>query len=494
MKSKIDISFILLFILSLFLIHCAGKKPDTLEKEPIKIYNSEAIRHYMNGEIYSLHGDWAMAAIEYQDAARFDSTSTTIYASIGNAFLNLGKLDNAEVALMTAVELDSCNYIARKQLADIKFTEGNFETVEKEYNFLAAKLTENIDIDYKLADIYLRTKRIAEALEKYENIFRKDRTQLGALERAGEILFLSKNFNKAAQYFDFLVQLDPNNTEYLKTSADLAILTQNIDKAIVLYNRLIQLLPDDPQIEENLGEILSQVREEKYQPEEFLKNLIHKYPENVENYKNLAYYLVNNNRLDEALQLLLSVKVRFAQDPDLFFILGSLYHEKGDRDEALFFLDSALMVTDDSLQVLHLKATIYEESGQFSSSDSLYNFMIRQNPDDPVALNNYAYSLATRGDNLEKAHEMVTRALEIVPNNASYLDTKGWILYKKGNFKEAEEYLVKALNIIGENAEILEHLGDVLSKLGKIDEAQRHYQKALELDPRNELLQEKILR
>ena len=366
--------------------------------------------------------------------------------------------------------------------------------MEDEYNFLSNKLTDNIDIDYKIAEIYIRTNRIAEALEKYENIFRKDRSQIGALERASEILFLTKNFQKSSQYFDFLIQLDPKNVDYLKTSADLAILTQNVDKAITIYKKLIKMLPDDQDIQNNLGEILSQVKDEKHNPEDYLENMVKDYPENVDNYKNLAYYYVNNGYVNNALELLLGIKNRFQQDADLYFIIGSLYREKGENPQALSYLDTTLMYAEDSVQVLHLKATILEESGMFDSSDSLYDALIEGNPEDPIALNNYAYSLATRGEKLDKAEELVTKALEIVPNNASYLDTKGWVLFKRQNYEEAEKYLIKALNAIGDNAEIFEHLGDALQKQNKIEEAKNYYRKALELDPNNEQLKEKILR
>ncbi len=492
MKKTFPISLLLYLLFSLVLFNCAGKQPEVKPEEEVKIYDSEAIRHFMNGEIYSLHGNYAMAVLEYQDAAKIDSSSSTIYKSIGDAYINLGKYDNAKKALVKAIKLDSLNYEARKQLADIIFFEGNYKAAEKRYDKLTGKLPENLDIDYKLAEIYLRTERISEALQKYENIFRKDRSQIAALERAAEILFLSKNFNKAAQYYNFLTQLDPDNTEYLKTSADLAILNQDIDKAIEIYQKLIKLLPDDEKIQNNFGEILSQVKDEKYNPLNYLKKMVENHPENIENFKNLAYYYAHNNELDKGLEVLHEAKEIFPRNADLLFIIGSLYREKGNFENALNYLDQALQFTEDTLQVYHLKATVLEEAGKYAQSDSLYSVMIDKNPDDPIALNNYAYSLATRGEKLDMANNLVNKALEIVPENPSYLDTKGWVLFKQGNYTEAKKYLQKALQEIGENSEIMEHLGDVMMKMDKPEEAKTYYQKALELDPENERLKEKV--
>ena len=492
MNYKNTILFVSYLMITLLLINCSGTKATIISEKTVKIYNSEAIRHYMNGEIYSMNGNYPMAVLEYQDALKFDSTSSTIYSSLGNAYIQIGKINNAKKLLSKAVEIDSANFHARKQLTDIIYSESNFELAEKEYNKLPKVIFDNLDIDYKLADIYLRTNRIADALKTYEDIFRKDRSQIGALERAAEILFLSKNFDKASIYFDFLIQIDPNNTEYLKTRADLAIITHDVDKSIEIYKKLLILLPEDKKIQTNLGEILSQLSDEKHSPLNYLNSMVKKDSSNINNYKNLIFYHINNNQMKNAIFLLNTTINKFPKNAEFYFILGSLYREKKEVEKALVSLDSALVYAKNTMEILQMKATILEESGKYNLSDSLYNYLIDTHPEDPVSLNNFAYSLATREKELDFALEMVNKALKLVPNNASYLDTKGWILYKQKKYPEAEEYLNKAYKVIGDNAEILEHLGDIMLKQNKLEEAQEYYRKALELDTNNEQLKQKI--
>jgi tetratricopeptide (TPR) repeat protein len=313
-----------------------------------------------------------------------------------------------------------------------------------------------------------------------------------ALERAAEILFLSKNFQKAATYFDFLSQLEPENPEYLKTSADLALMTNNIDKAIGIYKKLLVLLPEDQQIRDNLGEIMSQVKSEKHDSLKYLKGRIAENPDNITNYKNLAFYYLNNGQTDSARAVLVEGSQKFPENPDFYFILGSVCRERGETDTALEYLEKSLQFAEDSLQIMQLQATLYEERGEYAISDSLYNILITKYPDDPVALNNFAYSLASRNKELDQALKMVDKALEIHPDNASYLDTKGWILYNQEKYKEAEVFLQKAYEVFGDNFEILEHLGDLKTKQNKIEKAQEYYEKALELDPENETIKQKI--
>lgn len=286
--------------------------------------------------------------------------------------------------------------------------------------------------------------------------------------------------------------MDPDNTDYLKTRADLALMTNNVDKAIELYKQLIEIFPEDQKIKDNLGEILSQVKDEKHEPLAYLKNMITNYPENVTYYKNLIFYYVNNGQDEKAITTLDTITQKFPDDSELYFILGSIYRNNDDNLNALKYLDKALVNTKDTLQIIHLQATIFEEIGEYSKSDSLYYLIIENNPEDPVALNNYAYSLATRNEKLDQALEMVNKALDLVPENASYLDTKGWILYNLKQYDAAEEYLQKAYDVFGDNPEILEHLGDLKKAQKNETEAQEYYKRALELDPDNEALKSKI--
>ena len=94
---------------------------------------------------------------------------------------------------------------------------------------------------------------------------------------------------------------------------------------------------------------------------------------------------------------------------------------------------------------------------------------------------------------LDRAFEMIKIAIDADSTNSSYLDTYGWIFFKRGKYGEAFYYIKKAIDIDGTaNAVLLEHLGDVLFKQGKKEEAIEYWKKALELDSANESLKNKV--
>jgi tetratricopeptide (TPR) repeat protein len=116
--------------------------------------------------------------------------------------------------------------------------------------------------------------------------------------------------------------------------------------------------------------------------------------------------------------------------------------------------------------------------------DLLYDQAFKFYPDNILLLNNYAYHLAVRGIRLDEAKEMSKKTIDKEPENASYLDTYGWICFKLKDYKNAEKYLKKAIKF-GSNAVLLEHLGDIYEAQDEIPKALKTWKQALELDPNN---------
>ena len=88
----------------------------------------------------------------------------------------------------------------------------------------------------------------------------------------------------------------------------------------------------------------------------------------------------------------------------------------------------------------------------------VYREAIELREDDAVARNNLAYLLAERDIDLEEALELADQALEAEPANGSFLDTKGWVLYRLDRPDEALEYLQRALGIFPDDQEIKRRL------------------------------------
>jgi Tfp pilus assembly protein PilF len=97
--------------------------------------------------------------------------------------------------------------------------------------------------------------------------------------------------------------------------------------------------------------------------------------------------------------------------------------------------------------------------------------VLARDPQNAPALNYLGYMLAERGERLDESVTVVTQALQIEPENGSYLDSLGWAYFKAQKLDLAEEYLRRAAGQLKGNSVIQDHYGDVLSKLGRYDDA-----------------------
>ncbi len=94
-------------------------------------------------------------------------------------------------------------------------------------------------------------------------------------------------------------------------------------------------------------------------------------------------------------------------------------------------------------------------------------------------LNNYAYYLSEEGRKLKKAYAMSKKTVEAEPDNATYLDTFGWILHLMGKDLEAKPFFKHAMLYGGkDSAVILDHYAEVLYALKEYDLAQVYWRQA----------------
>lgn len=186
----------------------------------------------------------------------------------------------------------------------------------------------------------------------------------------------------------------------------------------------------------------------------------------------------------------------FPNQPVLYFFNGIAQTQQGNTEEAIEMLQMALEITYNNPQlkgqIYTNMAEAYHKAGRYSESDEAFDEALKLNPVNPLTLNNYAYYLSLRGANLDKAEKMSKQTLAMEPNNPSYLDTYGWILYQQEKYSEAKLYISKALQQQPNNPELLEHMGDVLFRLGQQKEAFSHWEKALKFRPDSESLTQKL--
>ena len=114
-------------------------------------------------------------------------------------------------------------------------------------------------------------------------------------------------------------------------------------------------------------------------------------------------------------------------------------------------------------------------------------------PDDATTLNNYAYYLSVRGEQLEKAERMSKRSNELAPGQPSYQDTYAWVLFRSKKFVEARTWMEKAIaGSPDPDGELLEHHADILFELGETAAALEQWKLAKARGGASDLIDRKI--
>jgi tetratricopeptide (TPR) repeat protein len=166
-------------------------------------------------------------------------------------------------------------------------------------------------------------------------------------------------------------------------------------------------------------------------------------------------------------------------------ILGNILTKYGRNDEAIKVIEGLLKRFGDNEDVVKdaraMLSVIYVNQGDYKKGEAELELLLARFPDEPGPNNDLGYLYAEQGKNLEKAESMIRKALQgSEKEKREYLDSLGWVLFKRGKVKEAIEPLKKAAELMkaeieqdGANpdATILEHLGDVYFQLQEIDKA-----------------------
>ena len=128
-------------------------------------------------------------------------------------------------------------------------------------------------------------------------------------------------------------------------------------------------------------------------------------------------------------------------------------------------------------------SAIYVQQGDEKQGEEVLMQVYRRTPEDIQVNNDLGYLWADQGRKLEQAKTMIGKALAAEPENAAYLDSMGWVLYKLGDYEAARKHLQQASSLPrGEDSTIFDHLGDVYDKLGEKEKALEAWRKALELE------------
>jgi tetratricopeptide (TPR) repeat protein len=193
----------------------------------------------------------------------------------------------------------------------------------------------------------------------------------------------------------------------------------------------------------------------------------------------------------------------------LIQLRGWVYREAGKYPEAIEAYQTALdqAAADRRLKgpqkdreldrMRYLLSNLFVDNGEIDKAAEQLQTLIKKNPENPTYKNDLGFIWADRDLNLDEAEKLIREALDLdkkrqekaladgkideIRESAAYLDSLGWVLFKKKDYKAALPYLKKAAadEDEGEHLEIWDHVADCELALGNKAAAVAAWQKGL---------------
>ncbi len=382
-------------------------------------------------------------------------------------YLKLGKTEKAAAELEKLIASDPKDLNAYSLLVDLyqanDMDDRAYETIER----MRAINPESPHVFLALAEYYRSQGESDKSFEQLRRAFRSD------------LLNSDIKLRIIGSYFPLAQQDEKMMTQALELGKILAEQHPNEPMPLTAYAEFLTLAEQYKEANEQYRKVL-----------ELDKSNENVWQQYVVNTEYLRDYDHMHTATDEAMEL-------FPNNPLFYLYNGLARGGKDDYEGSVRVLESGAKIVVDNDAILaqfhRLLGDHYHELEKHTDSDRNYDKALELEPTDAYTLNNYSYYLSLRKVRLEKAARMSLRSNELMPGQASFEDTYGWIKYQQGEYTEAKIWLERAMEHGGDNnGTILEHYGDVLFKLDDVTGAVNYWQKARTAGDGSDLLDKKI--
>ena len=255
-------------------------------------------------------------------------------------------------------------------------------------------------------------------------------------------------------------------------------------------------LLEAPEFKQRAAYYLGRIAEERKQYDKALSwyEQVTEGDQAIEALTRRAIALGKLGRMPDARKLLGDMRRELPMYATRFYLAeGELLLDTGGDREALALYDVALRENPGESDLLYGRSLVHERLKNVDAAEADLRRIIAADQDDARAMNALGYMLTVHTQRLDEARKLVTRALELTPDDAAVIDSMGWIEFRQGRPREARALLEKAFDKV-KDPEIAAHLGEVLWTLGEKDQARAIWQAALTRDPEHRVLRDTVQR
>lgn len=351
-----------------------------------------------------------------------------------------------------------------------------------------------------LADMYLADSVMDKSLEYYNKVLQNKSDD-------GFVHFSLANYYRVAG--DYKKAYDHIKTGFTDSNLE-------VETKIQMYMLLVQVedhrLSDDQQLElihiliekhiddDRPRSLLAEYYLAKKQPIEAREQLRLVVEINKGEYANWERLLFVDNDLSDWKSMEMDSRnaIRYFPEQPVVYLLNAVSNlQQGNYAAVFVALDSAEVNVTNNTQLLSqiytYRAEAFYKQKNFEEAYKWFDKVVEIDPQNFMAMNNYAYYLSLRTIKLDVAERLSNLVVKNNPNNATYLDTYAWVLFKKKDYSLAKFYMESALsNSTEDNPVLVEHYGDILFFLDEKEGALKQWERSLKMGNKSKVLPTKI--
>ncbi len=516
--------------------HLDARMKSTLQKDPAASFESI-------GKVFldAKRSDLALAAFKKAAGTKKGAAANGLRFNLAQVYVQTGEFDKAldELQKYIDAQLNAKGRSAYELYAEILAKLNKSSELIPRLKAAAENDARNSALLYFLADQYAAANRLDEAEALYQKtletaaevpgyvglagVYRRQNRPAELLEalakaysEAGELKPLAAEIKAVAEDEKLLDKLLKSGEELLAEQpspldfptgyvlANLAADGKKTDLAERLYRFLLSLRKDRADtILEELGGHFVEVKKyaeaaKVYQEAADDPDLADKRP----NFLFLATQALElSGDTKGALEAITAAQELIPNNPLLRYQEGWVYYHSHQFDQAIERMEKLIADFPDpqARQIVrraqYSLSNAYVLKGDLRKGEEILEAIYQESPEDTSVNNDLGYLYADQGKNLEQAESMIRKALAAEPDNGAYLDSLGWVLFKRGKYDEALPYLEKAVkNSPGAGDETLwEHLGDVYDSLRQPAQALKAWKAALDYADKASLPDKKLI-
>lgn len=483
---------------------------------------------------YNINNDITNAILNIEQAIRLNAINQHYRSFYGMLLISTKDYEKAVSNQIQLLEIDSANVNYRFQLALLQYELKQFDNSIDNIS----KLEDQIGYNLRLAEIrlriYLESNSIDKALDEVNRIVSMDETNPLYLLYKSDIYFKMGEDSTAFSIIKQVIDLNPDLPQTQVELYHRFIEIGDYSKALELLSKLFsenQIAPEekarlfypllfDQKVytthRDSLNRIVNLLREQHpnqiYVHEiafehfirlreftlarESLQILTILDESNPDRWEKLITFDYSLQKREQVIYNSIEASKKFAEKSIFYLLQAFALDELHDTSNSILVLENAITNVSDPSEKAEIYGTLgdmYFKIQNISKAFKAYEATLSLTPNNARVLNNFSYYLALHGKTLSKALEMSTKAVDLEPNNSTYIDTKGWVLFQMKRYDEARDVLRNAIAKSGSTSAVInEHYGDALFKTGNKENAYIYWLKAKEIGGGSDKLEEKL--